>query len=212
MKKNKIKLLIFDFDFTLVDSMKAMLRVRKDLKDLYGLAMSDRPEKIIWGSNISQNALWLKEWNHSPLSVSEIADLITKYVNIYYPKLEIIYPELFLDWMKEEKLLAVVSSCSDEALKKTFANPANRKIKFELVLQSDKNIDKSHCIEKCLSDLKIYKDEAIYIGDHTNDIQAAKKAGVLSCGITTGWCDKEELLSAEPDIVIDNLKELNKFI
>ena len=208
MKKNNIKLLIFDFDFTLVDSMKAMLLVRKDLREIHVLSMDDKPEKIIWGSNIYQNALWLKEWNHSPLSVSEIADLITKYVNIYYPELEIIYPELFLGWMKDGKLLAVVSSCSDEALKKTFANTANKEIRFELVLQSDKNIDKSHCIEKCLKELKIDKDEAIYVGDHINDILAAKKAGVLSCGITTGWCDREELLRTNPDIVIDDLREL----
>ena len=38
MKKSydDIELLIFDFDFTLVDSMQAMLKVRKELREKHG--------------------------------------------------------------------------------------------------------------------------------------------------------------------------------
>lgn len=212
MQKYNIQLIIFDFDFTLVDSMKAMLKVRKDLKDLHGLAMSDRSEKIIWGSNISQNSLWLKEWNNSPLSIDEIGSLIAKYIEKYYEQLEIVYPKMLKEFVENGKKLCIVSSCSAKALKKTLKNNANKDLQFDLVLESNKNIDKAQCINECLSNLNVKKEESIYIGDHTNDILAAKKAGVVSCAITTGWCDKAELAAFKPDIIIDDLKELNKFI
>jgi len=207
-----IKLLIFDFDFTLADSMEAMLRVRQDLEKNHGLKMDNHTEKEIWGSNISTNAKWLKEWNYSDLSVDKIGKLIVKYVNKYYPALKVIYPEIFKEWMKKGKKFCIVTSCSDKVLKKTMQNKANKDIKFELIIQSDKDKGKEKCIRECLEKLKTKPDESIYIGDHINDILAAQNAGVFSCGITTGFYNKTELSKLKPDILISDLKELTNYI
>jgi phosphoglycolate phosphatase-like HAD superfamily hydrolase len=46
------------------------------------------------------------------------------------------------------------------------------------------------------------------IGDHLNDIQAAKANGFQSVAVGTGLTSVTELAAAEPDILIANLCEL----
>jgi len=46
------------------------------------------------------------------------------------------------------------------------------------------------------------------IGDHGNDIEAAKKNGFQSIGVATGLTSIEELRAAQPDILIRDLTEL----
>ena len=47
------------------------------------------------------------------------------------------------------------------------------------------------------------------IGDTPNDIIAGKKSGAKTIGITTGVYDKESLLEAKPDFVIEERVERN---
>ena len=47
------------------------------------------------------------------------------------------------------------------------------------------------------------------IGDHTNDIQAAKANGFQSVAVGTGLISADELKAAEPDILVANLCELD---
>lgn len=46
------------------------------------------------------------------------------------------------------------------------------------------------------------------IGDHTNDIGAAKANDFQSIGVATGLTSLEELLAAQPDIAVRDLREL----
>jgi phosphoglycolate phosphatase-like HAD superfamily hydrolase len=50
------------------------------------------------------------------------------------------------------------------------------------------------------------------VGDSFLDIRGAKKAGMKAIGVLTGFTAKKELLAEGADLVIDNLKELPKFI
>jgi phosphoglycolate phosphatase-like HAD superfamily hydrolase len=47
------------------------------------------------------------------------------------------------------------------------------------------------------------------IGDHTNDIQAAKENGFQSIAVGTGITSLAELSAAQPDIVVSSLNELD---
>jgi phosphoglycolate phosphatase len=52
---------------------------------------------------------------------------------------------------------------------------------------------------------------AVMIGDGPTDIEAGKRAGVLTCGVTYGLGNKQELIAAEPDLLIDDLKQLSDY-
>lgn len=66
-------------------------------------------------------------------------------------------------------------------------------------------------IYKALELFDAKKEDAIYIGDHENDIKAAKKAGIESCAVTYSIRLKEMLLE-QPEYVIDDLKNLEDLI
>lgn len=46
------------------------------------------------------------------------------------------------------------------------------------------------------------------IGDHPNDIQAAKLNGIRSIAVATGVCSQEELAACGPDVLIPDLRSL----
>jgi len=47
------------------------------------------------------------------------------------------------------------------------------------------------------------------IGDGDIDIEAGKRAGVMTCGVTYGLGNKDDLIAARPDVIIDHPAELS---
>jgi len=46
-----------------------------------------------------------------------------------------------------------------------------------------------------------------YVGDHVADMAAARSAGVLAIGVTTGPCDADELVTAGAQVVLRDLRD-----
>jgi phosphoglycolate phosphatase len=51
---------------------------------------------------------------------------------------------------------------------------------------------------------------AVMIGDSENDINAGRRAGVQTCGVTFGFRTAEQLRSSEPDVMIDRFEQLKE--
>lgn len=66
-------------------------------------------------------------------------------------------------------------------------------------------------ILKALTLLNARAKTSVYIGDHENDIIAAKKAGVLACAVTYS-ARLAEMLSHQPEYVVDELEHIKDFI
>jgi len=76
---------------------------------------------------------------------------------------------------------------------------------------AEKHKPDSEPILKALELFKAKKHDTIYIGDHENDIKAAKKAGIESCAVT--YSDRiREMLFEQPEYVIDDLDNLRDII
>ena len=54
-------------------------------------------------------------------------------------------------------------------------------------------------------------DETCFIGDSEVDIKTAQNAGMTSVAVTWGFRDREELISLNPDVLIDTPSQLRKF-
>ena len=61
---------------------------------------------------------------------------------------------------------------------------------------------------RCLDSLGVDVSEAIYVGDSPEDIEMARGAGVRSIAIPGGYPNREALLKAKPDLVLESLREL----
>ena len=83
--------------------------------------------------------------------------------------------------------------------------------RFALILGAGSTPDlKPHpgMINKALSDLKVPHDRAVMIGDHVNDITAARAAGIRSVAVGYGFGDPKVLRAAEPDFFCETLDEV----
>jgi 2-phosphoglycolate phosphatase len=49
---------------------------------------------------------------------------------------------------------------------------------------------------------------ALMVGDGQTDVEAGKRAGVVTCGVTYGLGDKQDLAAAQPDYLIEDLIDL----
>jgi len=67
-------------------------------------------------------------------------------------------------------------------------------------------------INKVLEDQSWEKSETLMVGDTDNDILAGKRAGTATCGVTYGSLTKQQMQELDPDIVIDSLHDLLRFI
>ena len=85
---------------------------------------------------------------------------------------------------------------------------------FDVILGGDSVLQKKPDpgpLSQVLSGFGIRPVKAVMVGDGSTDIEAGKKAGVLTCGVTYGLGKKEELIAAKPDILIDDLRQLTEY-
>jgi phosphoglycolate phosphatase len=52
--------------------------------------------------------------------------------------------------------------------------------------------------------------DAVMIGDSENDINAGRRAGTRTCGVTFGFRTAEQLRLSEPDVMVDRFDQLNE--
>ena len=72
--------------------------------------------------------------------------------------------------------------------------------------------DKAEVITDILKRNNFEPEETMYIGDMVHDIEAGKKGGVVSIGISWGHKSKEMLEAANPDHLISDIAELEKLL
>jgi phosphoglycolate phosphatase len=85
---------------------------------------------------------------------------------------------------------------------------------FDAILGGDSGPDKKPhpgLLNFALQRFGIDRAKAVMVGDGDTDIEAGKRAGVITCGVTYGLGNKQALLEAQPDLVIDRFAELPQF-
>jgi len=60
--------------------------------------------------------------------------------------------------------------------------------------------------------VSFHRSDVIIIGDSAYDIECAKRLGMISIGVATGWTDYETLGSHEPDYLFHDLTDYSKII
>ncbi|MBM4263741.1 MAG: HAD-IA family hydrolase [Deltaproteobacteria bacterium] len=85
---------------------------------------------------------------------------------------------------------------------------------FDLILGGDSVAEKkphpaliNHAVER----FHIAPQRAVMIGDGEIDVEAGRRAGVITCGVTYGLCAREAVAAAQPDFLIDDLSTLYEY-
>ena len=65
---------------------------------------------------------------------------------------------------------------------------------------------------RTLDKLAVHPEEALFVGDSTNDVRAAQAAGISSCAIGYGYGTREKVLALHPDYYCESPNDLVSFL
>lgn len=60
----------------------------------------------------------------------------------------------------------------------------------------------------CSELLGVSTEKCVYVGDSHVDIRAANTAGMMAVGVRSGLDDHETLMAENPDMILENIKEM----
>jgi len=210
-----MKTILFDLDGTLIQTPKIILDAFKLTFNKFVPSVNLNESEL---SNFLGQTLW-KTFGTYMDNQETIEEMVTYYREISNDMIEMglsAYPNAkqTIKYLKKQgcKIGIVTSKMKEVAkyhLKLTdLFDEIDGIIGYEDVINHKPDPEP---IYKALELFSAKKDETIYIGDHENDIKAAKKAGIESCAVTYSIRLKEMLLE-QPEYVIDDLKNLEDIV
>ena len=208
-----IKLVMFDWDGTLVDGLSINYRIYREITKKLG--------------------------KRTPASPGELAKLTDgKWEELYYnlgirTKKEIrqatkIYHELFgrfrndfrlfpgvvdvLSSLKEHEIkIGIISNC-EKPLMLMLVDRFNLSVYLDAVVAhgDTENVKpEPDQIHLCLEKLAVKPEHAVFVGDMTNDIKAARNAKLRKViAVTYGWHTRKQLEKLKPDAIVDSPEEI----
>ena len=210
-----VKAFVFDLDGTLIDSkLDLVLSMNATLEFLGRKPLSQEQIASYVGGGV---LLLVKRALGAGASEEEVEKGIV----------------FFLDYYKAHMLdntvpYAGVLECLDALSGRSLAVLTNKPVKFSQAIIAGLNLTRyfhfvygGNSFEKkkpdpiglhtLLRDFNLSPRELMMIGDSDVDIQTARNAGTLSCGVTYGF-GSARLPESEPDLLLENLADLPKHV
>jgi len=208
---HKKKLLIFDYDGVIVDSIEVIRKAYNSVHAHYNMPYADTHEAI--SKKLEKNFF------QTLADYGLTQEQITKYFHEIKEKIES-YEDQIMPFPDMQTLLAqtaalyscaIVTSGHKETVMKVLTR-YNMHNHFRLLLGADSEQSKVRKIEKTLAHFGIEKEYTYFISDTSGDILEGKEVGVTTIGVSWGYHTKETLASANPDYLFETVGELEKFL
>ncbi len=201
----KKKLIIFDLDGVLINSINNMRMSLKETANYHNLKLNFKIykknlglpfEKIMSNMGIKKNIQDLKK-SYIYFSRKNISKIKISKKNL-----------LDLKFLKKRFYLCIYTSKDRSRSVKI----TNKYKLFDYLLTSDdvkKGKPDPEGIKKIMKKFKTNKENVLYVGDSLYDYKCAKKAGIYYCHASWGY---DKLRNFKDISKIKNLKEITKFI
>lgn len=210
------KLVIFDWDGTLMDSVDRIVSSMQSAAETVGLFIpsNDDVKQIIGLSlNVALERLFLG------ITADQIKDMLIQYKYQYIEGDKTPTPlfdnamSLLLALKQEQKLLAVATGKGRDGLNRVLQISDTHHF-FHTTrcageMRSKPDPEMLHSI---LAELSIGPHEALMIGDTSHDLEMARNAGVDSIGVTFGVHDANVLQQYAPKAIVDSISELHALL
>jgi phosphoglycolate phosphatase-like HAD superfamily hydrolase/ADP-ribose pyrophosphatase YjhB (NUDIX family) len=203
-----IRNVIFDWSGTLVDDLPAVWQATN-----YVLAQAERSEMSLEQFRaefcLPFTIFYERHLPHIPLTQLETW-FHSRFRQVQGSVCELPHAREFLEFCRGRKL-------------RTFLLSTVHQDHFAVqtaVIGFDKYLDKPYLgvwdkrkkIHEILADNGLNPDETLFIGDMQHDIDTARHGGIHSCAVLTGYNTLEQLRAAEPDLIVEHLRELQDIL
>lgn len=196
------RLIIFDFDGTLVDSLQAGFQLLQKLQEQYKFRKINTFKDYQDLNKLSLPRIFLK-LRISPFTLFRL--LVTDY-KMGIEMLRDCHPyhgvEESVTQLAKNHTLAIVTSNIGKAVE-SYLEEKNLRHHFGLVLGAEHNREKVPKIHKCLEHFEVEAHEAVFIGDSVRDIRDSKKVPIRSIAVTYGIHSEYELKKEKPNLIVE---------
>jgi len=205
------KVIIFDFDGTIADTVDALVSIANSLAVEFNFAPIT-PEEFVLLKNLTSREIF----KYSGIPLFKIPFLLKKVkreLKNKIPELKPIQgiPEALLELKENGLRLGIITSNSKGNVKE-FLKINDLDNFFEFVHTGVTIFGKTTIINNVLKQKQIKTQDVIYVGDETRDIEASKKAQIKICSVTWGFNSEEALAKEHPDFLIHHPRELVEIV
>jgi phosphoglycolate phosphatase len=200
------KVVLFDFDGTLADSLRAALEIGNRLAPEYGY----RP---VQSSEIEtlRRLPYREVAAHIGIAWHKIPRVATRMRNELADHLEEVQPvsglrDVLQELRARDFRLGILSSNSRANIKRFL--DAHGLDEFEFITTSSSVWGKERRLRSLLKSRGLSAAEVIYVGDEVRDIKATKALAMRIVAVAWGYTAREFLAAHEPDHLIDRPEEL----
>lgn len=201
------KNIIFDFDGTIADSLNLALKIYNHIAPEYNLKLISQKDKELLRSKKPQESL--KEYGVSTFKLPLLVMRMRKELNNHIAEVTPI-DDISESLYKIKKLnftLGILTSNSRESVNKFLENNNLREI-FNFIHSAKHFFGKDTAIQRLLAKNNISKENVVYVGDETRDIEAAKKIKIPIVSVSWGFNSRNALAALQPNQIADEPKEL----
>ncbi|MGH7871440.1 MAG: HAD family hydrolase [Candidatus Binatia bacterium] len=212
--KKTVDLVMFDLDGTLADT-------GRDLADAVNFTRAhfDRaplPDQAVF-AHVGRGVEHLLRQalpEESPVRFHEVWRVFLQRYEYHLLDRTALYPGAreILDYFRDKR--RVVISNKIERLAVAVVRGLGVGDQFDTILGGDSAAEKKPhpaLVNMALRRFQISPSRALMVGDGDTDIVAGKGAGVVTCGVTYGLGNKDDLIAAKPDFLIQNLFQLSAY-
>jgi phosphoglycolate phosphatase len=209
---NPFRLLIFDWDGTLMDSIGTIVACTKAAVRELGLReMSDETIRGTIGLGLRETIEVLSPGGGEE-TFGRILECYRKHWTATYRDMPLLFPgvgEMLRGLAAEGYLLAVATGKSRRGLEYSLHQAGLRGL-FHATRTVDEAFSKPHpqMLLEILDELGVAPEDAVMIGDTTYDLEMARSARTVAVGVCSGGHGREELERLGPLACLDQIVEL----
>jgi phosphoglycolate phosphatase len=209
--RREVDLVMFDLDGTLANTGRDLANAVNHTRAHFALApLPDSLVHVHVGRGV-EHLLKHTLPEEIPDHFEEIMQVFVEWYENHLLDTTVLYPSVHdvLDYFRDKRRVVV----SNKMHRFTVAVLRGLGVEeeFDVILGGDSGPQKKPhpgLLNAALDRFGFSPSQAVIVGDGDTDIEAGKRAGVITCGVTYGLGSKEDLVAAEPDILIDDLIEL----
>lgn len=210
-------LILFDLDGTLVDSAADLYRAMNLSLEKLALPLVTEVQIRAWvGKGAAKLCEMVLEHLFGQVNAQQQEQLLNTFVEVYAQELCVntqVYEGVlsFLDYCQTHDITMACVTNKPEHLAQGILDILQLSPYFNMVIGGDSLAERKphplpllHCVQQQNTTVP----QTLMIGDSSNDVEAARRAGIDCIVVSYGYNHGESIYDCQPQQVVDNLEEL----